>query len=282
MKKFFSIFLIVFFMACSEDGTPFKVADPLFDSSVEPITDGMWYKPDLNTTWQWQLSGTLNANYTVDLYDVDLFDTSVTDIITLKLGGKKVICYFSAGSYENWREDAIDFPYAVKDENLDGWIGEKWLDISNESLAPIMKARLDLAVQKGCDGVEPDNIDGYVNNSGFALSSDNQLAYNKFIANEARQRGLSIGLKNDLDQIIELEPYYDFAVNEQCFEFSECDKLSPFTDANKSVFNAEYAQKYRDNTLGARNIMCSESISIHFQTLILDLKLDDTYRDDCK
>ncbi|MMZ65925.1 hypothetical protein D1872_283710 [compost metagenome] len=69
-----------------------------------------------------------------------------------------------------------------------------------------MRARLDLAVQKGCDGVEPDNMDGYDNNTGFTLSADDQLAYNKFIANEARKRGLSVGLKNDLDQIIELEP----------------------------------------------------------------------------
>ena len=88
---------------------------------------------------------------------------------------------------------------------MDGWADEQWLDISNEELASVMRARLDLATQKGCDGVEPDNMDGYTNNTGFSLSAIDQLAYNKFIANEARKRGLSVGLKNDLDQIIELE-----------------------------------------------------------------------------
>lgn len=42
-----------------------------------------------------------------------------------------------------------------------------------------MQARLDLAVQKGCDGVEPDNVDGYQNNSGFPLTAQDQLAYNR-------------------------------------------------------------------------------------------------------
>ena len=119
---------------------------------------------------------------------------------------------------------------------MDGWADEQWLDISNEDLVPIMRARLDLAVQKGCDGVEPDNMDGYTNNTGFSLSADDQLAYNKFIANEARKRGLSVGLKNDLDQIIELEPYYDFSVNEQCHEYNECDKMQPFIDATQPLW----------------------------------------------
>lgn len=75
------------------------------------------------------------------------------------------IGYFSAGSYENWRSDERDFPSSVKGNNLDGWPGEKWLDISDwATLGPIMEARLDLAVTKGCDGVEPDNVDGYDNN----------------------------------------------------------------------------------------------------------------------
>ena len=56
---------------------------------------------------------------------------------------------------------------------------------------------------KGYDGVEPDNVDRYVNASGFDLDADAQLAFNRFIANEAHARGLSVGLKNDLDQVPE-------------------------------------------------------------------------------
>ena len=68
-----------------------------------------------------------------------------------------------------------------------------------------------------------------------------QLRFNRFLAREAHARGLSIGLKNDLDQVRELEPHFDWALNEQCFEYRECDRLRPFTAAGKAVFVAEYA-----------------------------------------
>ena len=156
-----------------------------------------------------------------------------------------------------------------------------WLDISNEKLVPIMRARLDLAKIKGCDGVDPDNMDGYANDSGFNLSDDDQLAYNKFIANEDRKRGLSVGLKNDLDQITELESYYDFSVNEQCHEYNECDTLIPFIDANKPVLNVEYNQKYINNTNNERDNMCSDTIALNFYTLVLALELDDSLKYSC-
>jgi len=241
-----------------------------------------WYKPDINTSWQWQLQGTVNTAYDVEIYDIDLFDSNTTLIETLHNDERKVICYFSAGSYEEWREDASDFPSAVLGNDMDGWAGEKWLDISNEALKPIMKARLDLAQQKGCDGVEPDNMDGYTNDTGFSLNADEQLAYNKFIANEARKRGLSVGLKNDLDQITELEPFYDFSVNEQCHQYNECDRMQPFIDANKPVLTAEYAQEYIDNNNGERDDMCADSIALQFKTLVLPLDLDDSFRYSCE
>lgn len=143
-----------------------------------------------------------------------------------------------------------------------------------------MKSRLDLAKQKGCDGVEPDNMDGYINNSGFNLTASDQLAYNRFIANEAHIRNLSVGLKNDLDQVVELVDYYDFSVNEQCFEYSECSTLIPFINKGKPVFNSEYLGKYvTDET--ERNTLYNESINMQFSTLILPLDLDDWFRFSC-
>jgi hypothetical protein len=53
--------------------------------------------------------------------------------------------------------------------------GENWLDIRSDNVSLIMKKRIDLAVQKGCDGVEPDNMDGYSNHSGFSLTFEEQL-----------------------------------------------------------------------------------------------------------
>lgn len=247
---------------------------------VPAETAGNWYQPSVLTRWQWQLEGTLNTGYSVEVYDIDLFDTSIATIQQLQLDSHKVICYFSAGSYENWRDDEAQFNATDYGRTLDGWEGERWLDIRSTNVHNIMLTRLDLAVSKGCDGVEPDNMDGYSNASGFTLTADDQLAFNRYLANQAHLRGLSIGLKNDLDQVSELVEYYDFAVNEQCFEYDECEALAPFTDTGKAVFNTEYSDTYV-NDATARNSLCVEAMNLQFSSLVMPLELDDTFRHAC-
>jgi hypothetical protein len=231
--------------------------------------------------WQWQLTGSLNTSYTVAIYDIDLFDTAASTINTLRASGKRVVCYFSAGSAENWRPDYAQFAAADMGNALDGWAGERWLDTRSANVRAIMKQRLDQAASKGCDGVEPDNVDGYTNNPGFTLTAFTQLDYNRFLADEAHARGLAIGLKNDVGQLSALEPNFDFAVNEQCFQYSECGGYSVFTSKGKPVLNAEYAAKYRDNTNGARDALCSAARAANIRTLVLSENLDDTYRYSC-
>ncbi len=214
-------------------------AGNIFAQSNDP-EQNLW-KPQPGTTWQWQLTDEVNTSYDVEMYDIDLFDVPQEIIDELHDDGRIVICYFSAGSWEDWRDDASDFPNEILGQTLDGWEDERWLDISQiELLEPVMIARLDLAVEKGCDGVEPDNVDAYNNETGFDLSYENQLAYNIWLAEQAHKRGLSIGLKNDLDQIEDLVEYFDWTLNEECFFFEECDLLLPFIEANKAVFGVEY------------------------------------------
>ena len=280
MRKIFPTILFLSLLISCGSGSSSSSSTAAQPSNVPPITSGNWYQPSALTTWQWQLQGAVNTSYNVDIYDIDLFDSSATLIQQLQQSGKKVICYFSAGSYEEWRPDANKFLADDLGNSLAGWAGERWLDIRSDNVHTIMKDRLDLAVQKGCDGVEPDNMDGYSNNSGFALTATDQLGYNRFIANEAHLRGLSIGLKNDLDQISELVDYYDFAVNEQCFEYQECDLLAPFINDGKAVLNAEYGQQYV-NDVNERDALCVDSISKQFSTLILPLSLDDSFRFSC-
>ncbi len=272
-----SVFLI---SACSDDSTDYSNANKL-DPDVPPVTAGDWYRPAPETTWQLQLQGTVNTGYDVTLFDIDLFDSPVELIADLQFSGKKVICYFSAGSYEEWRSDADAFHAADKGNALEGWPGERWLDIRSANVQKIMQSRLDLAVEKGCDGVDLDNMDVYTNSPGFALSASEQLAYNRFLANEAHARSLSVGLKNDLGQIESLVEYFDFAINEQCFIYDECDLLSTFIVANKPVFHVEYAVKYVNNTAGARDDLCLDSAALQFSTLVMPQLLDDTFRFSC-
>ena len=98
------------------------------------------------------------------MYDINVYGTPAPTITRLKAKGIVVICYFSAGSAENWRSDYNKFPASVKGKGLDGWAGETWLDVRQiEVLRSIMGARMDMARDKGCDGLEPDNVDAYTN-----------------------------------------------------------------------------------------------------------------------
>jgi hypothetical protein len=236
--------------------------------------------PNLSDTVQMQLTGTINTSIDAKVYDVDLFDTPDVTIKSLKAAGRWVVCYFSAGSSENWRSDFPSFTASDMGNALDGWPGERWLDTRSANVRSLMKARLDLAVRRGCDGVDPDNMDGYTNSPGFPLTASTQLDYNRFVAVEARSRGLRVGLKNTTDLLAQLEPSFDFAVNEQCHQYQECGGYSVFTANGKPVFNVEYQAKWV-NDATARAALCTSSRSMNIRTLVMPLALDGSFRYSC-
>jgi hypothetical protein len=228
--------------------------------------DGAW-SPGPGTTWQWQLSGTIDTSLPVAMYDIDLFDAPDSAIEALRDDGKVLICYFSAGSMEDWRDDAGRFPDAAVGAGLDGWDGEYWIDVMDPGVRSIMLERLDLALERGCDGVEPDNVDGYANRNGLGLNATEQLDYNRFLADAAHSRGLSVGLKNDLDQIAELEPWFDWALNEECAAYGECQALAAFTQHDKAAFHAEYVDDWADaDALAAEVCGQAEGLSTLIKT----------------
>ncbi|MFI8169000.1 endo alpha-1,4 polygalactosaminidase [Streptomyces sp. NPDC085931] len=201
---------------------------------------GPRWQPRPGTAWQWQLSGRLDTSVDVPVYDIDGFDHSADTVAALHDDGRKVICYLSTGAWEEFRPDAEKFPEAVLGRG-NGWRGERWLDIRRtDVLEPLMAARIDMCRDKGFDAVEPDDMDGYRNDTGFPLTAADQLRYNRLVARLAHDRGLAVGLKNDLDQIPELVGDFDFAVNEQCAQYGECGALTPFIRAGKAVFHVEY------------------------------------------
>ena len=220
------------------------------------------WQPTPGTSWQYQLSGTIDTTVDAVMYDIDLFDTPGSTIETLRKLGRIVICNFSAGTWEKWREDASSFPPSAIGKPVDGGADEKWLDIRADQVREIMKKRLEQAVQKGCDGVEPDNVDGYRHSTGFSIHSSEQLEFNRFLALEAHGLGLSIGLKNDLEQVSALVADFDWALNEECILWDECQVLAPFISANKAVFHVEYG----DDALATK--VCPLTAPLKFSTLI--------------
>ncbi len=227
----------------------------------------------MQVRWQIQYTGPLQIDVNADVFNVDLFDTPAETIDRLRRRGVFVMCYFSAGSYEAWRPDAAHFPVDALGKELAGWPGEKWLDIRRiDALAPIMQARLDLAFSKGCDGVDPDNVNGYANDTGFPLTAADQERYNIWLAEAAHQRGLLIGLKSDLDQIPALVSSFDWVLNEECFSYHECDLLLPFLQAGKPVFVIEYELEPA--------AFCPQVLAMNVNALHKRWQLD-AYRTDC-
>lgn len=196
--------------------------------------------PKPGSTWQWQLAGPVDTSVEADVFDIDGVESTAETVAALHGAGRKVICYVNAGAAEDFRPDHSAFPRIVQGAP-DGWAGERLLDVRRlDVLRPVMAARFDLCREKGFDAVEADLVDGYAQDSGFPLTPADQLAYNRMLADLAHERGLAIGLKNDLDQVPDLVDLFDFAINEQCFQYEECDLLAPFVNAGKAVFTAEY------------------------------------------
>jgi hypothetical protein len=217
-------------------------------------------------TWQWQLSKAVDVTVDAQVYDIDGAGNSADVVRTLHAKGRRVICYVNAGAAEDFRADRGAFPPSLVGRG-DGWPGERWLDIRRRDvLRPIMAARFDVCRQKGFDGVEADLADGFTNNTGFPLTASDQLAYNRMLASLAHERGLSIGLKNDLRQVGELVGDFDFAINEQCVQYRECALLTPFIRAGKAVFHVEYGE---DN---AR--FCTQTVALGFSSMRKNKRLD--------
>ncbi|MEU2432999.1 endo alpha-1,4 polygalactosaminidase [Streptomyces sp. NPDC007861] len=224
-------------------------------SSGGPAPEEARWRPRPGTPWQWQLDGRADpAAADVPVYDIDGFENSAADVARLHRDGRRVICYINAGAWEDFRPDQARFPASVRGRP-NGWDGERWLDIRRTAvLRPLLERRFDMCRDKGFDAVEPDLMDGYLHDTGFPLTATHQLAYNRMIAGIAHERGLSVGLKNDLPQIPELAGDFDFAVNEECAQYGECARLTPFVEAGKAVFHVEYALTVREFCAEARRL----------------------------
>lgn len=225
---------------------------------------GRWI-PAPGTAWQWQLSGPLDLSVDVPVFDVDGFDTSAEVVAELHRRGRRVICYVNVGAWEAWRPDAGGFPASTLGQS-NGWPGERWLDIRRlDLLEPLLAARFDMCAAKGFDAVEPDNIDGFLNDSGFPLTARDQLVFNRRLAEMAHERGMSIGLKNDVEQVEDLVDWFDFAVNEECARYGECELLVPFVAAGKAVFHVEYDLEPHE--------FCHVTVPLGFSSMVKDREL---------
>jgi hypothetical protein len=234
---------------------------------VTPVNAASHWMPAANMSWQVQFSGRIDLSVPANAFDLDMFDTAARLVGRVHHNGDRAVCYVNAGAWEDWRPDADAYPSVVKGKALDGWPGERWLDIRRlDILGPIISARLDQCASKRFDGVEFDNVDGYQNNTGFSLARSDQLAFDRWLAGIAHDHGLAVGLKNSLGLADELEPSFDFAITEQCFQYRECALTAPFVDAGKSVIDIEYSMP--------RTQFCAKAARLGISAMRKHLDLD--------
>ncbi|OAF98971.1 endo alpha-1,4 polygalactosaminidase precursor, partial [Paraphaeosphaeria sporulosa] len=214
------------------------------------------------------------------VWDIDLFDSDAATITALKATGKIVICYFSAGTVEDWRSDAKEFPAGDVGKVLPQWPNEKWIRTGSTKVRDIMAKRIKLAGDKGCDAIDPDNIalseaqltDPQQNDNGLNLQSADAISYIQWMATEAAKYSMEIGLKNALDIVDTLTPTVSFAVNEQCAQLSECDRYASFLASGKPVFHIEYPTPL--NAAAAKGVSCTGPGTAGMSSILKNLALD--------
>jgi hypothetical protein len=256
-----------------------------------PPTNTSFWTPNLSkasSSWNIELLAPLDPDTiypNTTIYDIDLFlsatnssSTTPSIISTLHSKSHKVICYFSAGTIETFRPDTSRFLPSDYGKQLPEWKNEYWANITSPNVRSIMISRIDLAANQSCDAIDPDNIDGYSNDNGLGLTEDDSVEYVKWLAHAAHTRGMGMGLKNAGEIINRVLEDVQFAVNEQCVQYSECDTWQPFVDAGKPVLNIEYpddapkiSQKEKNDVCGANG----QEEDDGFFTILKNMELDD-------
>lgn len=242
--------------------------------------DGLIWQPTPGTSFYWNLTPNISTStvltavetYHAQVLDLDLFYVTPEIVEMIHSMNRTLICYIDT-AYEDYRPDAYMFPASVLGNDLDGWQGERWVDITSPIVRGIMQDRLQKAVALGCDAIEWDDVDAWENGNGLGLGPNDQLNFNLFLANITHAANLSAGLKNDIDQIYVLDDYFDWALDEQCWQYSECNTLQPFIYKDKAVFGAEYK--------GTASKICNGLNGMNYSFIRTDLNVDGTYLIPC-
>lgn len=220
------------------------------------------------TAWQIQLSGTVDTSVNVPWYEVDAVDTDASAITALHARGRTVSCYISVGTDEAWRSDSADFPAAAVGNALADYSRERWVDVRDDTVRAINQRRIQTAAERGCDAVDLSNVEAHTVDSGFPLTSADDLAYGIFLLGIAHAAGLSSGVSASADLIASLASEMDWGLTEECLAYDSCDAWRPLVDAGKPVFMIEYGSAVDAPSL------CPRAAALGFSLVIKRSSLD--------
>jgi hypothetical protein len=196
-------------------------------------------RPVPGATFQIQLNGNVDTTVDASTFTIDLA-TAPSVFADLHAAGRLVMCFFSGGTYEPFRDDASRFPQAALGSALTDYPNERWIDVRDSGVRAVMSDRVTLAAQSGCDGIHAGNLDGYLQSTGFPLTENDQQSYDRWLEQAAHAVGMSAGLV-DGDAALNglLAADFDWAVVWSCID-AGCDAAAPFVAAGKPVFLVEF------------------------------------------
>jgi hypothetical protein len=270
--------------------------------------------------WYWQIGGgslpsmTSGAASTANIWDTDDFtdagsmgsndepNGASTVVTQLHAANKYSICYVEAGAQQAEPDAshfaAADYGNDAKQYQMQGYAGEYWFDTrgfaaykygdSNSvltgaaaNIAAGMAQRIAGCKAEGQDAIEPDDLDGYTNQSnsgaaggGWGLTQQDASGYEQWLAYTAHSDGLAVFQKNDGANTATDEPYFDGMIIEECNHYDDpCtgasgDDANLYVSADKPVLNAEYTE---DGESTAKFCSADESAGITGALFNVDL-----------
>ena len=234
--------------------------------------------PTGKISWDWQIGASGDSNVVVPsgavLMDVDGFNISAAKIASLKAQGIYTVCYLDVGSWEPGRPDSDQYPAYLKIFYDSQW-AEWFLDINdvwkpNSVLATILRNRFKMCADKGFDSIEPDNLQNDENVTTGVITTQNQIDFNGWVADNAHAYNLAVFQKNGPDKILlkdktgkMMVDKFDAILNEECQQYTECAPLAEYVKRGKLALNVEYTQ----------TLDCALSNSIVMNSIKKDLSL---------
>lgn len=256
-----------------DEGTPSSPETPTAPGTPNdpgtPISE-ITRPPAGKLKWDWQIGASSDSNIIAPagakLMDVDLFTASTAKVSALKQAGAYTVCYLNAGSWQPGLPDSGQYPAALKIQKDPDWPEEWFLDVRDvfkpdSALATILRNRLALCKSKGFQAVEPDNLQNDENVKGGIITTQNQIDFNGWFADEAHKAGLAVFQKNGPDKVLlkdrtgkMMVEKFDGILNEECQQYNECAPLAEYVKRGKLALNVEYSSKLNCTTSDKLNI----------------------------
>jgi len=191
--------------------------------------------------WDWQLTGQVDLDREVEMLTLHPDLVSPDQLSALTAQGIDTVCHVNVGTLEQGAPDEHAFPTAIVGSQLKDNPQERYLDIRRlHDLVPVITKRFVACKDQGFTAIGPDNLDIYAEDRSFPVNQADAVRYATTLAHVAHGLGLRIAQKNAPNLTDALQPHFDFAISDRCYEKGTCEEFAAYPKANKPAFNAEY------------------------------------------